>query len=98
MLGVCTVSIIDSKGGHKFPCVQRAPDTTLANIEGLLSFAFEQRKDFFSAYSSREGSFLFKNLTANSPQVASASHSYLCKHNQEESQHHGTLDKPRDTC
>lgn len=46
MLGVCTVSIIDSKGGHKFPCVQRAPDTTLANIEGLLSFAFEQRKDF----------------------------------------------------
>lgn len=46
VLGVCTVSIIDSKGGHKFPSVQRALDTTLANIECLLSFAFEQREDF----------------------------------------------------
>lgn len=39
-------------------------------------------------------SFLFKNLFANGPLVASASHSISANTNRENNQHHGTLDKP----
>lgn len=52
--------------GHKFPSAQRAPDTTLANIECVLSFAFEQQKRFFSQYSFGKGVSCLNISVANS--------------------------------
>lgn len=74
MLGVCTVSTIYFKNGHKFSSAQRAQDTNLANIECVLSFAFGQRKDFSHNIVLEKAVCYLKITVPDSPHVASASH------------------------